>query len=161
MAANLPTRAKLTSAKPAARPTKTTTTPRTETTDPIFAALEAWRRADAYALCVAVKGNIPEKLADQHHEAFLVVIRTRPTTLAGLAAFTAWTREWTDYLLANGSIMHDEDLCTLTASIAEATAALVEKSAVLCGDMSMLEASREVPPSMMVVRKPARRKAVA
>ena len=95
--------------------------------DPIFAALDAWRRADAYALCVAVKGNIPEKLADQHHEAFLVVIRTRPTTLAGLAAFTAWTREWTDYLLANGSIMHDEDLCTLTASIADATAALVKE----------------------------------
>jgi hypothetical protein len=120
-------------------------------TDPIFAVLDADRRADA--LCLAVDGNIPDKRADKRYEAFSVVIRTRPTTLAGLAALTNWTRERADWLLANGSDMLGEDLCTLTASIAEATAAL-------CGDMRMLEASRGVPPSMMVVRKPARRKAV-
>jgi len=106
--------------------TRQQTPPRTETTDPIFAVLDADRRADA--LCLAVDGNIPDELTDQHYEAFNIVIRTRPTTLAGLAALTAWTRERADWLLTNGSIMHDLDLCTLTASIAEATAALVEKS---------------------------------
>jgi len=116
-------------------------------TDPIFAVLDAERRADAAV--VAVDGNIPDELTDQHIAAISVVIRTRPTTLAGLAALTAWTRDRADWLLANGTVMDGEDLCTLTASIADATAALVKKGAVLCGDMRMLEVevARGVPAS--------------
>jgi hypothetical protein len=98
---------------------------------------------------------MPDELTDNHYEAFSVVIRTRPTTLAGLAALINWTRLYMDAM-----DIDTDRLRTLVASIADATAALIEKSAVLCGDMSMLEASRGVPPSMMVVRKPARRKAV-
>ena len=141
--------------KKAKQATRQRTAPRTETTDPIFAVLEAWRRA--WDLWLPVDGNIPDELTDQHYEAFSVVIRTRPTTLAGLAALINWTRLYTDAM-----DIDTDRLRTLVASIADATAALVEKGAVLCGDMSrlQLEAARGVPASM-VVRKPARRKAVA
>jgi hypothetical protein len=64
------------------------------TTDPIFAAIDAFRRADAAV--VAVNGDIPDELGDQCHEAYLAVVRTRPTTPAGLAALTTWVRERTD-----------------------------------------------------------------
>jgi hypothetical protein len=137
-----------TASKSKAPPTKKFTS---QPTDPIFAVLDAWRRAAT--LWVPVNGEMPDELSDQHFEAFNIVIRTRPTTLAGLAALTNWTR-----LYANSMDIDGEDLST--ASIADAAAALVEWSAVLCGDVRMLEASRGVPPSMMVVRKPARRKAV-
>jgi hypothetical protein len=130
-------------------------TPRTETADPIFAVLDAWRRAAT--LWVSVNGEMPDELTDNHYEAFSVVIRTRPTTLAGLAALINWTRIYT-----NAMDIDTDRLRTLVASIADATAALVKKGAVIWGDMSMLdvEVARGVPASM-VVRKPARRKAVA
>jgi hypothetical protein len=128
----------------------------TNATDPIFAVLDAWRRAADLWLC-GVDGNIPDKLTDQHYKAFDIVIRTRPTTLAGLAALINWMRIYT-----NAMDIDTDRLRTLVASIADATEALVKKGAVICGDMSMLdvELARGVPPSMMV-RKPASRKAVA
>jgi hypothetical protein len=46
--------------------------------DPIFAAIDAFRRADAAV--VAVDGDIPDELGDQCHEAYLAVVRTRPIT---------------------------------------------------------------------------------
>lgn len=112
-----------------AKPTMRHAAPKTETIDPIFAVLDAWRRAAT--LWDPVDSD---ELAHQHYEAFSIVIRTRPTTLAGLAALTNWTR-----LYANSMDIDGEDLCTLVASIADATAALVKKGAVLCGDMSMTE----------------------
>lgn len=135
--------------------TRQGTAPRTETTDPIFAVLDAWHRA--FALWLPVDGNIPDELTDQHYEAFSAVIRTCPTTLAGLAALINWTRLYTDAM-----DIDTDRLRTLVASIADATAALVEKGAVLCGDMSRLQlGSAHGVPASMVVRKPARRKAVA
>jgi hypothetical protein len=87
--------------------------------DPIYAAIDAFRRADAS--CVAVDGDIPDELGDQSHEAYLAVLRTRPVTPAGLAALTAWARERADWLYANASLLDGENLCALTASIDDAT----------------------------------------
>jgi hypothetical protein len=60
--------------------------------DPIFGAIDAWRRADA-ACVPADDGDIPDELADKCDEAYLTIHRTRPTTPAGLAALTGWARE--------------------------------------------------------------------
>jgi len=87
--------------------------------DPIFAAIDAFRRADAS--CVAVHGDIPDELMELRHAAYSVVLRTRPSTPAGLAALTTWAREQADWLRANASSLHGEDLCALTASIDDAT----------------------------------------
>jgi hypothetical protein len=86
--------------------------------DPIFAAIEAFRRADA--LCVAVNGDIPDDVGDCWSEAISVVMRTRPTTPAGLAALTSWARERADWLRANGTEGGDE-FCTVSATIDDAT----------------------------------------
>jgi hypothetical protein len=87
--------------------------------DPIYAAIDAFRRADA--LCVAVEGDIPDDVGDCWSEAISVVMRTRPTTPAGLAALTSWARERADWLDANASLLNGEDLCALTAAIDDAT----------------------------------------
>jgi hypothetical protein len=68
-----------------------------------------------------VDGDIPDEVMDQRCAAYSVVLRTRPTTPAGLAAFTTWTHEQADWLCANGSVLHGEDLCALTAAIDDAT----------------------------------------
>jgi len=87
--------------------------------DPIFAAIDAFHRADAAV--VAVDGDIPDELGDQCHEAYLAVIRTRPVTPAGLAALTGWVRERTDWLCANSSILPDEEQRAIAAAIDDAT----------------------------------------
>jgi hypothetical protein len=95
--------------------------------DPIFAAMEAFRRADA--VFFAMEGDITDEVADPYYEARSVVMRTRPTTLAGLVALTGWVREHAEWLSANSSYMDEEELCVLTATIADATAALAKESA--------------------------------
>ncbi len=86
--------------------------------DPIFAAIDAFRRSDAS--CVAVHGDIPDDLMDLRHAAYSVVLRTRPNTPAGLAALTTWAREQANWLRANASVLRGEDLCALTVSIDDA-----------------------------------------
>jgi hypothetical protein len=88
------------------------------TTDPIFAAIDVYRHAGA--ACVAAEGNIPEEAADRYWQAVSAVMRTRPTTPAGLAALTGWTRERADRLCGN-SFFDGVDLCALTATIDDAT----------------------------------------
>ena len=66
--------------------------------DPIYAAIDAFHRADAAVN--AVEGDIPDELGDQCHEAYLAVVRTRPITPAGLAALTSWVRESAFILIA-------------------------------------------------------------
>jgi hypothetical protein len=93
-------------------------TPAEATADPIYEAIDAFRRADAS--CVAVDGNIPDEMMDQRGDTYSVVLRTCPSTPAGLAALTSWARERADWLCANASVLHGEDLCALTASIDDA-----------------------------------------
>jgi hypothetical protein len=85
--------------------------------DPIYAAIEAFRRADA--ACVAVHGDIPDDVGDRWSEAISAVLRTRPATPAGLAALTTWARERADWLCANGTEAAD-DFCTVSATIDDA-----------------------------------------
>jgi hypothetical protein len=87
--------------------------------DPIFAAIDAWRRADDAVVAVPYGVNI--ELGDQCHEAYLAVIRTRPITPAGLAALTSWVREHADWLCANSTVLTGEGLCALTDAIDNAT----------------------------------------
>jgi hypothetical protein len=83
--------------------------------DPIFAAIEACRQADA--ACLAVDGDIPDEIGQRWSDAEKIVMRTRPTTPSGLAALTTWVREKADWLRANGSCLMTEDFCALTATI--------------------------------------------
>jgi hypothetical protein len=98
--------------------TGASSTPASPAPDPIFAAIDAHRRADAAV--VAVDGDIPDELGDQCQEAFLAVIRTRPVTPAGLAALTGWVRERTDWLCANSSFLPDEEQRAIAAAIDDA-----------------------------------------
>jgi hypothetical protein len=88
--------------------------------DPIYAAIEAFRRAHALFFAEYV-GDIPDEIGDQYSAACSVMQRTRPTTPAGLAVLTAWAREQADWLCANSSDLNSEDYCALTASIDDAT----------------------------------------
>ena len=86
--------------------------------DPIFAAMDAVRQASA--AMVAVEGNIPDELADPYYAARTLVMRTRPTTPAGLAALTTWMREEADELRKDGSMLYADDLYALSASLDDA-----------------------------------------
>ena len=66
-------------------------------------------------------GDIPDELAGRHYDAYSVVLRTRPSTPAGLAALTTWARERADWLSGNASLSQGEDFRELTASIDDAT----------------------------------------
>jgi hypothetical protein len=88
------------------------------TVDPIFAAIDMYRQADA--ACIAVDGDIPDDVGDRWSNAYHAVLRTRPTTPAGLAALTTWAREKAAWLHDQASMMNGEDLCTLVATIDDA-----------------------------------------
>jgi hypothetical protein len=89
------------------------------TIDPIFAVIDMYRQADA-ACIAAPGGDIPDDVGDRWHNAYHAVLRTRPTTPAGLAALTTWAREKADWLHDQASMMNGEDLCTLSATIDDA-----------------------------------------
>ena len=96
----------------------------TESPDLIFAAIDAFRRADA--ACVAADGNVPDELMDRCDAAFDVILRTRPTTPAGLVALTSWARERAEWFKANASVLEGKDhLCRLLVAIDDATKALI------------------------------------
>jgi hypothetical protein len=89
--------------------------------DPIFAAIDVFRRADAAVDAVVDAGDdIPDELADRRDTAYSAALRTRPTTPAGLAALTTWAREQTNWLHANASGMLAEDVCALSATMDDA-----------------------------------------
>jgi hypothetical protein len=87
------------------------------TIDPIFGAIETWRRANA--ACVTVDGDIPDELGDRLSGASKAVMRTRPITPAGLAALTSWARERADEIGPHNTLLA-EDFCALTATIDDA-----------------------------------------
>jgi hypothetical protein len=86
--------------------------------DPIFVAIEAYRRADT--ACVAVEGDIPDDVGDRWHNAYHLVLRTRPTTPGGLAALTTWARQKVGWLHDQASMMNGADLLTLSTTIDDA-----------------------------------------
>jgi hypothetical protein len=88
--------------------------------DPIFAAIDMHRQAEAACIAVQCGVDIPDELGDRCGDAFRAVLRTCPTTPAGLVALTTWTREEVDRLRKNGSDLFAEDLCALAATIDDA-----------------------------------------
>ncbi|WGS02212.1 hypothetical protein MTX26_15905 [Bradyrhizobium sp. ISRA443] len=87
--------------------------------DPIFAALEVFRDADR--ACVSQVGeDVPDEAADRLGAATRRVMRTRPSTPAGLSALTAWVRNEVDDMHANGSVWKSQDLAALAATIDDA-----------------------------------------
>src|ERR1039457_1473736 len=58
------------------------------TADPIFAAIDMYRQADAACIAVPRGVDIPNEIGDRWSEASSVVMRTRPTTPAG------WRPQW-------------------------------------------------------------------
>jgi len=91
------------------------------TTDPIFAAMDAYRQARAAFFGVPYGIEITDEVADPYYKARDVVMRTRPTTPAGLAALTTWTREEANQLRKDSSMLYADDLYTLSATIDDAT----------------------------------------
>jgi hypothetical protein len=91
------------------------------TVDPIFPAIDLYQRADAACSAVSTGMDIPDALADHRGNAFHAVMRTRPTSPAGLTALTTWIREQAAELSKTGSMLFSEDLHTLSATIDDAT----------------------------------------
>jgi hypothetical protein len=81
-----------------------------QSADPIFAAIDAYRQADA--ALIPVDGNIPDELMERYSDAYDVVIQTRPTTPAGLAALITWVREEADQNRKDDSLLPAEMLHT-------------------------------------------------
>jgi hypothetical protein len=60
--------------------------------DPIFAALDAFRLAEA-EFYAERSGDNPDEIGDRWSDAMDIVICTQPTTLAGIAALTGFARD--------------------------------------------------------------------
>jgi hypothetical protein len=88
--------------------------------DPIFAAIDAFRRADAEFMAHEGPEDILVELGGRHWDAYDAALRTRPTTMAGLVALTTLARERADWLRTNGTEGGD-DFCTVSATIDDAT----------------------------------------
>jgi hypothetical protein len=99
--------------------------PATASVDPIFAAIEEHDRANA-AFCADFSDDIPDEVGDRYSEAYRVVLRTRPTTPAGLAALTGWARERSRADYAN---LQNEDTLVFAATIDDAVKALIRRPA--------------------------------
>jgi hypothetical protein len=93
----------------------------TPAADPIFAAIDAFCRVDAEYMAFEGPNDIPDELGDRQWNAYKAVLRTRPTTLGGLAALTSFARERSEWLLANSSIRSHEDEREVFAAIDDAT----------------------------------------
>jgi hypothetical protein len=96
--------------------------------DPMFAALDAYRRVDAEYMAHTGPEDIPDELGDRHSNAFDAVLQTRPTTLAGLVALTTFVRDWTDYLCPH-SVLTGEQLCIVAAALDDASKEIFGRSA--------------------------------
>jgi hypothetical protein len=96
--------------------------------DPIFAAIDAYRQVDAEFMAHEGPEDIPDELGDRQWDAYEAVLRTRPTTPAGLVALTSFARERSEWLIANSSVRSDEDERAVFAAIDNAAKALSEKA---------------------------------
>lgn len=88
--------------------------------DPIFAALDGFRFAEA-EFYADRSGNIPDEVGDRWSEALDVVIRTQPTTPAGLAALTGFARDMAERSNRNDAGLPDGEWVTVMATIDAAT----------------------------------------
>jgi hypothetical protein len=96
--------------------------------DPIYAAIEAFRRVDLEFM-TAEGPDIPDELGDRHSDAYDEVLRVRPATLGGLVALIGWARERAAWLNESGSMLNSEDLLALCATMDEAAKTVVGRQA--------------------------------
>jgi hypothetical protein len=93
--------------------------------DPIFAAIDEFQEADASwsAAIDAIKDNedVPDAIWDRRDLAEERVIRTSPTSPAGLAALTTWTRARIDWMRTVGSSDYHDEIYAMVAAIDDAT----------------------------------------
>jgi hypothetical protein len=99
-----------------------------QSADPIFAVIEAYDRADAAENAHTGDEDIPDHLGDATQAAQADVLRTRPTTPAGLAALTTWARGRAEWHRDNGT--EDNDLmAAIATAIDNAVKALIGRLA--------------------------------
>jgi hypothetical protein len=96
--------------------------------DPIFAALDAFYRADAAFMAWEGDEDGLEELGNVHSADSVLVVQTRPTTLAGLVALTTWVREQYEWLDANESNLPTGRNTAIAAAVNEAAKALSGKA---------------------------------
>jgi hypothetical protein len=93
--------------------------------DPIFAAIDEFRRADtAWSAAIdAIRDNenVSDEIWDRRDVAAERVISTKPTTPAGLAALTTWTRARIDWMRTVGSSDYHDEIYAMVAAIDDAT----------------------------------------
>jgi hypothetical protein len=87
--------------------------------DPIFAALDAFRLAEA-AFYAERSGDIPDEIGDRWSDAVDVVIRTQPTTPAGLGALTGFARDMAERSNRGDAGLPDEGWVPVMAAIDDA-----------------------------------------
>jgi len=87
--------------------------------DPIFAALDAFRSAEA-EFYADHDGDIPDEVGDRWTQAVDAVIRTQPTTPAGLGALTSFARDMIERSDHDATVA-DDQLVPIIAAIDDAT----------------------------------------
>jgi len=88
--------------------------------DPIFAALDAFRLAEA-EFYAERSGDIPDEIGDRWSDAMDVVIRTRPKTPAGLGALTGFARDMAERSNRGDAGLPDRGWAPVMATIDDAT----------------------------------------
>lgn len=109
----------------AAAPIAAPTLSAAELPDPMFAAVHAFEQADA-AVTAAVYAVVEDEAATDaayalRDAAEAELLRTRPTTPAGLAALTTWARGRMSWLKSSGSSLDGDNLYAISAAIDDAT----------------------------------------
>jgi len=101
--------------------------------DPIFAAIEEFRRADAAVIAafdvVPEDDDLTENALCRRDAAHDLVVCTRPTTPTGLGALTTWARERMDWLRKYGTSFEPDKLYAISAAIDDAIKALIGRLA--------------------------------
>jgi hypothetical protein len=96
--------------------------------DPIFAALDAFRCAEA-KFYAERSGDIPHEIGRRWSKAVDVVIRTQPTTPAGLGALTGFARDMAERSDRGDAGLPDGGWVPVVAAIDDAAKALIWRPA--------------------------------
>jgi len=96
--------------------------------DPIFAAFDAFRFAEV-EFYADRNGDIPDEIVDRWSQAADAVIRTQPTTPAGLVALTSFAREMAERSNHGDAGFADGQWVPVTAAIDNAVKALIGRPA--------------------------------
>lgn len=85
--------------------------------DPVLAAIERLRRVAGTIDALALDVDVPDDLGQEHIAAKSALVRTVPTTPAGLAALTEWLRETGNECAGHSTFLNSEDQAAVYRSI--------------------------------------------